>query len=319
LNKYERRVAFYDVSISSKSRTFDAPAVLATKRCLELIDALPQNERLKAYKDEGEIYYVQKIRWDGDYCSILINKCDKLASNPRFSDPFNNVWRTVERAANEGLDFSCHVLVKASSDPLAMGLAVIEAVNGMSAVRIQQFLNGLLRLAKTKFPEAFRFNHPGGAVDARGVPETYNATMMFSLDGHLSQSLAHDLTEGVIGGIDLITERHAERQLDQAGFVLEKKEQMEVGLSSALAKARKVPVLRAFLNSRSDVFEKARIRFTTDAGDPRTVIVRSEDFSIGLDMAYVKRELLSNFDQPLEQSYTELNEEMIQKMTDLID
>lgn len=318
LNKFERRAAFYDVSVSAKSRTFQAPVSLSTKRCFELIEAIPKEERLRAYKDEGEIYYVQKITWDGDDCFLLVNKCDKLASNPRFSDPFNNLWRTVEKAAGEGLDYSCHMVIKTSANHLEVGVGAIEVVAGMSPVRLQIFLNSLLRLAKKMFPDEFKFPHPSGAVDAKGNPETYNAVMMFSLDGHLSDSLVNDLTEGIIGGIDLITERNADAQLDQHGFIHEKKEQMEVTLSSLVSKAKKVPVIRAFLNGRSNAYEKARIRFKTEDGDPRSVTVNSADFTVGLDSAYVKRAMLKNFAQPLEQSYTELNQEMVQKMKDLL-
>ncbi|WP_196486699.1 hypothetical protein [Burkholderia thailandensis] len=301
------------------SRTFKAPAVLSTKRCFELIERLEPQARLKAYKNEGEIYYVQQMRWDDDdICCLLINKCDKLAADPCFSDPQNLLWRAVNKLAGEGMDYSCHIIVKASTDPLATGLAIVEAVQGMPPPKIQQFLNALMRSVKEKLPDEFKFTHPSGAVDKKGDPATYNAKMMISLDGHVSESLEHDLTEGAIGGVELITERNAEVQLDQAGFVREKKAQLEVSLSTALAKARKVPVLRAFLNSRSGAYEKARIRFTTDTGDPRTVTVRSGDFTVGLDTAYVKRAVLNGFNRHLGQSYTELNEEMLEKLKGLL-
>jgi len=294
--------------------------VLSTKRCFELIDQLEHEERLKSYKNEGEIYYVQEIRWDDDdVCCLLINKCDKLAADPRISDPERAVWRTVEKAKTEGLDYSCHAVVRVSDDPLDAGLAIIEAVPGMAAPRVQQFLNAMLRLTKTHFPDEFKFPHPNGAVDGQGDPVTYSARMLISLDGHVSESLEHDLTEGVIGGVELITERNAEVQLDQAGYVREKKAQLEVSLSPTVAKGRKVRILRHFLNSRSNAYEKAKIRFKTEEGDQRSVTVRSADFTVGLDTAYVKRALVNGFERDLEQSYTALNEEMVEKLKSLLE
>lgn len=311
MNRFQRAIGFFDAHIVAASNTFDAPPTISTGRALQLIRAIPEAERYKKYSNGDEIFYIRDWYQDGDDHHILVNKSDRLLSDPRFSNPLAHSWRTVPRRPDEGLDFSCHVLIRANDDPLGQAQTLIENATGLTVSAIQRFFNALMRDAADIDPGAFTFNHPDGL-------KTYKTRFMFRFDGHPADDLIHDLEAGSIAGIELITARDEDAALDTHGYVREVKKSLQVRLANVVQRGTRVATLRNFLNGRSRNFEQARIRFTSEDGQTRQVTVNTGDFSVGMDTVFVKRMIIKDFATPLEQSYTKLDAEIIRKMRQLV-
>jgi len=317
MKRDERLVGFFDLQIRSVSTEFDAPNTISTKKAFELLERIPVEQRVKAYSRGNEIFYIKDWAWDGDNVHLLINRCDRRLADPTFSNPQELQWRTANREEDEGLDFSCHMVVRTNRNPMNTALAIIETATGLSVVVIQRVLNALMREVKILAANEFEFPHPDGAINDDGTPHTYKCNFTFAFDGHPSDELEQDLEHGHLGGIELIDERAVEQHLDQHGYVREVNKRLQVKLADHVPGGR-VRALKNFLQMRSNNFAAARIRFKTDGGIGRTVTVRTDDFMVGAETIFVKREKLTDFQTLLQQSYTEFNPEMVAKMQALL-
>ncbi|MFM0013724.1 hypothetical protein [Paraburkholderia sediminicola] len=318
MKRFERTVSFYDLRVTSTSRQFEAPAPISSARALELLSLIPAAARIKAYSNDDHVYYIKDFDVvDGVY-RILINKCDRQLADPRFSDPVNASWRTAAREGNEGLDFSSHILIRPSTDPLGLGLSLVENATGLSIIFIQRFLNALLRDVEALCPEAFEFPHPDGSVDARGQPKKYRSRFFFAFDGHPSDALVEALEEGSINGIELITASNRQGALDTHGYVREVRKTLAIKLGDQINPGSRVDTIKAFFQSRSGAYETARISFVDPDGLSRSVKVTTTDFTVEAESIFVKRAVIDGFTAPLEQAYEALNPAIIAKMRALL-
>lgn len=318
MKQTERLVGFYDVHVQSHSRTFEAPTTISTLKAMELLMGLPAESRISENKAGTQIAYIKDAAQNGSDFHLLINKCDKELADPAFSNPKASQWRTADRAAGEGLDFSCHIVIRTSDDPLVRATALVEVCQGLPVVFIQRFLNNLMRDVKTVRPEEFIFPHPDGAVGNDGKVKTYNTYFRFQFDGHPSDELEEDLEAGSIADVDLIDYRTAQAHMDHHGYIREVSKRLQVRVEND-APGSKVARLKDFLAQKSPNYSNARIRFKTDDGVGRSVTVRTDDFMVGVDTIFVKKERIHNFVNRLKQSYTSFNAETIEKMRALLD
>lgn len=292
---------------------------MSSKRALELVASLPESARMKAYSNDEQVFYIKDLKVDskGVY-SILVNKCDRQLADPRFSDPSRSKWRTASRQGNEGLDFSSHILIRPSADPLENGPTLVENATGLSINFIARFLNALLRDVEALQPEAFEFSHPDGSVDASGKPKKYRSRFTFRFDGHPSDALVESLQEGSIHGIELITASNRAGQLDTHGYIREVRQTLGIKLGDTIERGKRVGALKSFFQKKSNVYETARIAFKDPEGLERTVKVATADFTVEADSLFVKRAIIDGFTTPLEQAYEELNPDIIKKMRTLL-
>lgn len=319
MKRFERTVSFYDLRMSASSRTFDAPTTISTAQALELLASIPEEHRIKGYQNDEHIYYIKDLRFENGNCEILINKCDRQLADPRFSDPRNSTWRTAAREDGEGLDFSCHLIIRPSLDPLESALAILENATGLSIANVQRFLTGLLRDVEAFNIDAFEFPHPDGSVDAKGQPKKYRARFTFTFDGHPSDELVDSLREGRINGIELITSSNKEGRLDAHGYVREVRQTLAISLGDQVERGKRVGTLKSFFQKKSTAYEKARISFVDPGGLPRTVKLNTADFTIDAESIFIKRISIDGFVEPLEQAYETINPAIIAKMRLLLD
>lgn len=317
MKQTERLVSFYDVQIQSHSRTFEAPTTISTLQAMELLLSLPPESRIAENRTGTQLAYIKDAARNGDVFHLLINKCDKELADPAFSNPKASQWRTADRAAGEGLDFSCHVVIRTSGNPLVRATAIVEVCPGLPIVFIQRFLNYLLRDVKKIRPLDFTFPHPDGALGNDGRPKTYNSTFRFQFDGHPSNELEEDMDSGSIAGVDLIDYRTAATHVDQHGYVREVSKRVQLSVENDTP-GSKVALLKGIFAQKSQNYSNARIRFRTEDGIGRSVTVRTDDFTVGVDAIFVKKERIHNFVNRLKQSYTSLNAETIAKMQALL-
>ena len=316
MKKRERMVYFYDVVITAASQTCATPSPITVSRALEIIKKLPVEQRSQAYSYGRQNFYIAD--WDDSqpgYLSLLINKSDQEISDPVFSVPAKKARRIVEKEDDEGQDFSVHVLIKLPEDATQPALALVEACNGMGITLLQRFMSKLIDNAKPLTAEAFVQNHPDGSIDDNGQPKKCNVKFYFRFDGHISDELLDDLNAGKIQSIELITDKEKETPFDEEGYIVEKtKSVMLQTLDEKHKIANKGKKIFDLIAKRKTDYSKARIKFVTNTGVPRTVDVDAENEA---NNKYIKRERLVDFEADLKGSYDKLHGELVSQMMKL--
>jgi len=317
MKKTERLVYYYDLSISAKSRTFDAPKPISVKKAFELMQLVPLDKRTKELSKGNELIYASDLEWaDGDIISILINKSDKGMSDPVFTIPKENKRRTAEKEEKEGQDFSVHMVIKLPNNNIDSALVLIEYCPGLSVSTIKRLLNQIISDAKKISPDDFKQMHPDGAIDNDGKPKKYNVTFKYELDGHISNELKYDLDHGKVQSIELITDKEQYTSFDEEGYIQEKCKTLVLTL-----KDNEHPILDKFnriknvIKKQKDDYSKAKVKFKTASNLDRTVEINTTD---GLAQAYVKKEKLDGFEIDLKSSYDKLNKPILDKMKELL-
>ena len=316
MKKTERLVFYYDLSISAKSRTFDAPKPISVKKAFELIQLVPLNQRTKNLAKGNELLYMSDFEWTDDIISILINKSDKGISDPIFTIPKENKRRTAEKIEEEGQDFSSHIVIKLPNKDIGPALVIIEHCPGLNVSTIKTLLNNIINDAKKISPDQFKQMHPDGSVDNDGKPKKYDVTFKCELDGHISNELKYDVDHGKIQTIELITDKEQYTPFDEEGYVKEKCKTLVLTLKdSEQSVADKFNRIVNVFKKQKDNYSHARIKFKTPSGLNRTVNMGTAD---GLAQHYVKKEKLDGFELDLKSSYDKLNKPILNKMKELL-
>lgn len=316
MKKKERMVYFYDVVIVPSSQTCATPSSISVQMALQLIEKLPKENRVQAYSHGQQHFYLEDWKNTSNGAALLINKSDKEIADPVFSEPAKKKRRTVKKVDEEGQDFSVHVLFKFPTNPAMPALALIESCNGMGIVVLQRFLSKLIDTAKPLTPAIYVQNHPDGSLNADGKLKTCNVRYHFRFDGHISDELIDDLNAGKIQSIELITDREKETPFDEEGYIVEKTKSLTLETLDEKHKIRnKGKKILDFITSKKADYSKARIKFVTDTGVPRTVDLDSNDAE---NNKYVKREKLSEFQHDLKGSYEAIHPELLAQMAKLL-
>lgn len=316
MKKTERLVFFYDLSIVAESRTFKAPKPTSVKKAFELMELVPQEQRIKDMSKGREQLYVSDWKWDGDIISILVNKSDKGMSDPVFTIPKEKKRRTAEKQDQEGQDFSVHIVVQLPQNELDPALVLIEYCSGLGIFVIQRLLNQILHDAKALAPLNFEQNHPDGAVDDAGKPKKYNVVFKSQFDGHISDDLKYDLDNGKIQSIELITEKEKYTNIDEDGYIQEKCKTLVLTLKDEDKPIKdKFNRMKNVFTKKKDDYSRARIKFKTPTGVDRTVEIDTDDASA---QGYVKKEKLDDFEFDLKSSYDKFCSAILEKMKELL-
>jgi hypothetical protein len=325
MNKKERMVMYYDLSISAKSRTFSAPRTITVKKAFELISKLfdstveiSDEKKSKKISNDKELLYVSDWDWDStnNIISILINKSDQNKSDPVFTNPPEKSRREVEKFENEGEDFAVHLVIKLSNDD-EPALLLIESCQGLGISIVQKLLNQLLKNSEEfNSDDNFRQLHPDGSIDNNGEPKKYHVSFQFDVRGHLSDNLRDDLEQGKIQSIELITDREKHTPMDSDPYFEEKCKTLVLTVQDENHSLTNVyNRIVNVVNSKKDDYSQAKIKFTTSTNIIRTVDMSTAD---GLAQVYVKKEKLDGFDVDLKSSYDRFNTAILEKIKELL-
>jgi len=314
MKKRERVVFFYDVNIAASCRNFEAPQTISVKRAFELMELVPQDQRIKKFSKGNENLYVSAWVPDGNLIKILINKSDKTLSDPVFTSPEEKKRRVVEKEKNEGQDFSVHVVIKLPEADTLDALMLIEHCPGLSANTVVRLFDQILIDAKKIAPTSFEQNHPDGSFDDSGNPKKLKRTFKCEIQGHISDELRNDIDNGKIHHIELISEKEQFTPFDDIGYIREKCKTLVLDVDDGKPVFKKFGKIADILKKKKDDYSKARIKFKTQAGIERHVEL---DTAQCLAEAYVRKERLDNFSIDLDSSYEKFCDEIMTEMKKL--
>lgn len=313
MKKTERVVLYYDLKITASSRTFGSPVPVSVKKAISLMELVPRAQQAMRMTRGAQTIYVSDWARTGNTVKILINRSDKSLSDPVFSVPAKSARRIARKRRDEGQDFSSHIVIKIPQDSTSPALMLVEHCPGLNAIVIAKLFRRLIRLSKPLSPKDFQQIHPDGSIDSDGKPQTYSVTYGVELDGHISPSFAEDLNRGEVKAVELITSRKSHNDFDTTGYLVEEKASVVLKVSPTALKPKNVAThLLNLVKGKSKEYGQAKIRFKVpDSKGERTVVV---DPDVGVAENYVKRDVLTNFDELLEASYPSFNEEIMNKM-----
>ena len=321
-SRSERHIQFFDLVIKAYSRkeefqNFDGLIPPSALNLFKAIEATHKKGRIiipiaKGYKS----VYFQDIKISKEYATLLINLSDRDAADPAFSDPVAGSRRFARRQKEEGVEGSAHVIIKFHPGRPDTYSLVLESTPGLPSSRIQKFLNLYLRKAKTYFPEKFVCDDPSGTRDKNGAFKKIPINVRILLLGQPSDQLTNDINNGTLSGIEIISPQVSKTNWDERGFVKDKLLTTTLDISELkLHKSIKNwPILKQIFKTAEDKATGVRIKFKTLSGVSRSIVIDPRSSDSVKDDAYIKKEILDNFNHPLESAYDEVHSELATRM-----
>lgn len=317
----ERDILFFDLKTNTISRKFNN---LPPKNISFLIGQLKElydnKEAFHQYRNKTETLYIADISIEENHVKILINRSDKKVADIILSDLEKNTRRLIEKVDGEGNDYSTHIIVSFNA-PLSQPnthLFLLELSPGLGRAKIELFLNALIRKCKKKNPDQFTMNNPDGSVDSHGEQKKIKISSRIELHGHLSDEFKTELANGTIDFLELYSPVE-HNPYDEYSYTTEKKKSLQLSLSDSGKVAEKLKMIKSICKKgNSDDMEYLRVKFINSEKISRTVHLHTSSAELAVDYIFIKKYKIRGFLNPLVSSYTELNQEVIDKVLELI-
>lgn len=242
---------------------------------------------------------------------IIINRADASLNDIPLRDVDTDVTRMAGKRPREGIDLTCHVLIRERTDRAAPALMLMTNGTSLASDKITVLLGTLFRSAKHDGANArlFRRDHPSGEAG-----KTVALVSRFSLGAHQNATLAAMLNGANLEGLELIAE--PPDMLDAASplavtavqYKLEPVRNGRLGLAT---------IQRAIATFRGQGVDptRARVRYRP----PGRGTVESKLFDIAqLEGAFVRREMLQ-FRDPIAPRYEQVENRVMTALAGLAD
>lgn len=242
---------------------------------------------------------------------LVINRADASLPDIPLRHLETGATRMAGKDLREGIDLTCHVLIRENRDPARPALLLMTNGSSLAADKICKLLGSLFRMSKhdPACADHFRRAHPSGEEG-----KTLTLQSQFTVGGHQNATLADLLAGGTLEGVELISE--AAEELDAATtlgvtsvqYTLEQVRPGRVGVAAIMR------VVRA-LQGRGNEVSKARVRYRPPGRDR----VESHTFDIGaLENAFVRRETI-RFPDPIAARYERVEMRVVNALKTLAD
>ena len=310
----QRTIHFYDLTLSSYAR-----AKIKNPSCCAIADILSRikpkgRETLVSKHVSLEISDWQYDSKNNQYYALL-NRADSSVSDVSFKDFATKQRRAGGKRKTEGIEYSCHVIIKPSADR-RKALMLMTMGSGVTYQAIEKLLRELtleLRSSKAN-TDIFHFPHPSGVVDKNGNQETYAVNYKFDAHGHMGSLLDDVLRLGTFQDMELVADKQTD--FDSNGNLHINAQSIHVVASDART------ITGAFLKNSVSKFKKSKdgsdyklARISYKATDGAT---KTNTFDINnLDAAFTRKE---NVDLAIEVEgqQTSLNDTILSAMRKLL-
>lgn len=321
-SRTERQVLFFELTIKASSRRKELKNYdgLTPPSALELFKAIERTHQKHKFiipvAHRAKSIYFQDMKVLNEKAIFLVNLSDRDAADPIFSDPEIDSHRVVRRKGNEGVEGSAHIVI--NLDPIRTDTyaVVIESTAGLSSTRLSQFLSLYVRKAKKDFPSDFVTNDPSGVMDKNGEFRKIPIMVRLQLIGQPSEQLIRDINEGTLTGLEVITVHPSSGKWDEHGYVIEKSHAVTLDISGVKSSKGKNWALlgEVFKSATKKKMDQIRVKFKSNTGVSRSVMIDPATSRTLLDDAYIKKEILSGFKKRLESAYDKIHPELTERM-----
>jgi len=321
-SRTERQILFFELTIKASSRRKNLKGYdgLLPPSALELFKAIDRTHKKQKFiipvAHASKSIYFQDLKVVNEKAIFLVNLSDRDAGDPIFSDPEIDSHRVVRRKGNEGIEGSAHIVINLESVRPDTYAVVIESSAGLSSSRLSQFLGLYVRKAKKQFPSDFMATDPSGEMDENGNFKKIPIMVRLDLLGQPSEQLIRDINEGTLTGLEVISVQPSPNKWDEHGYVVEKSHTSTLDISGIkTSKDKNWTILgEVFKKAAKKNMDQIRIRFKSNSGVSRGVMIDPTTGKTLLDDAYIKKEILDGFRGQLQSAYNKINVELTDRM-----
>ena len=310
----ERGVSFYDLYIESRVRGQAEPHPVpvqvpaALRVAYATWDGQPFSLGASAIKVTLADWRLVPARRDH---YLIINRADASLPDIPLRHFDNGHTRMAGKDLREGIDLTCHVLIRERVNPNRPALMLMTNGSSLTADKVAKLLGTLFRRSHTVAAHAAHFHrdHPSGE-EGKKVRLLSN----FTVAGHQNARLGDLLQGGQLEGVELISD--GEEQLDAApqldvtsvSYTLQPSGAGRVGLAAIM---RAIAAIR----QRGNDPTKARVRYRPPGRDK----VEMHTFEVAaLESEFVRRERI-RFADPIAPRYERVDMRVMNEMIALAD
>ncbi|EML4352307.1 hypothetical protein [Enterobacter hormaechei] len=198
LSDYERWVFVYDLTIKPKHPS--APEIALKDALIRLKSVFEAGKAVKMYFNETRAMRLSDLQINNysKKASLLIQMCDKNASDPVFSELKSGSLRVEPKMDGEGIAVSAHVVIsmQPNKDSTHSYLMLVEDVPGIGRTALKSFLQALMKEAF----DGMEFKNPHTKRMCEQRP-------MLEISSHQSKSLQESLKGGKLLTVTLTSNK----------------------------------------------------------------------------------------------------------------
>lgn len=233
---------------------------------------------------------------------LLVNRADRDRTDIAMVNFNNGRRRTAGKQIDDGIEYSCHILIDPPKQGRALPLVLATGGAGMSRDQIEGLLNTMVRRAAQDAGNANFFERPHPNAEAG---KKLKMQCAFQLLPYQSLLLRDVLARGLLQEVQLIS--HEYRNLDQ-NFV-EKAHSVTIGIAQEGTPLSLAALRNAFAATRIHA-DKLLLKFN----DPDSGKSTSKTMAFNeLEQAMTMRDILK-FDEDLQPCYTRISADIVGKM-----
>ncbi len=272
-------------------------------------------------RDKKRKVFVRESELDGRFLWLLLYSNDADAPDASFAHLETDDQRDEVKAEGEGRPESVHLGLY--MDELTPGkpfryLALAEEASSLPRVRIERYLNFLIRQIKRDNPDDFKEPNKNGAIDVKGKPLMTGFKNYVDLMGHLSDDFQRDLDSGSLMGITLETDQKEKMGFGEGALLTPVKKQIKLAVNESWKDKSKAILSEALGMGKRNNLETARITFSSGDKSSHTVLLDTETGDV-LNDGYIKRYRLSGLGVSLPEASTSFNAPLRARIKALID
>lgn len=234
--------------------------------------------------------------------TLLVNRADTDRTDVAMVNFNNGRRRTAGKQADDGIEYSCHILIDPPKAGRHLPLLLATGGAGMSREQIELLLNALTRRAAQDPANAefFQRPHPDGTAGKH-----LKLLCTFQVLPYQSLLLTDVLARGLLQEVQLIS--HESQNLDQ-NFV-QKAHSVTIGIAQEGVPLSLSALRNAFAATRVNP-DKLLLKFNDpDSGKPTSKTIAFN----ALEQAMTMRDVLT-FDEDLMPCYSKISREIVRKM-----
>lgn len=274
-------------------------------------DLLANNKQLREYgQNKSRVMWFSNIEERNGFYWFLVETGDQNVTDFAYLNFQTLKSRDVKKRANEGGHYTAHVAISKTSITKTSGhLLLAEKVPGVHLASIKDHFTWLT--TDPRLQKAYQ--------DDRG--QNRIAAPVFEVDGYESGTIGDALRGGTLQDIEFVqmVERH-EDGLDEDSVVRQSVHDVRWDVKQQVSAEQAKSVFskaRAFVRSKfrlkPDADAKMFVRIKTAEGQIRRTEVDENDENI-LGQAFIRNEIVKDFDTPLAQRHEGLRDDMVKKM-----
>lgn len=275
-------------------------------------DLVANNKQLREYgQNKSRVMWFSNIQDRDGFYWFLVETGDQNVTDFAYLNFQTLKSRDVKKRANEGGHYTAHVAIRKTPLSRISGhLLLAEKVPGVHLQSIKDHLTWLTN--DPRLQKAYQ--------DDKGHNRV--ATPVFEVDGYESGTIGDALRGGTLQDIEFVqmVERH-EDGLDEDSVVRQSVHEARWDVKQAVSAEQAKSVFskaRAFVRSKfrhkPGADAKMFIRIKTAEGQIRRTEVDENDDNI-LGQAFIRNEIVKDFDTPLAQRHEGLRDDMIKRMS----